>query len=80
MRSRISASATAFLTLMFTARTSAQADPAETCASLADRRLPNATITAAQAVTTAQWRVIEFQSNLVFNHCAHMRDPGSKIT
>jgi len=52
---RISVPAAAMLAVLFTSRTLAQTVPAVACASLADRRLPNTTITAAQAVTSGSF-------------------------
>src|SRR3989454_5245228 len=52
---RISVPAAAMLAVLFTSRTLAQTVPPVACASLADRRLPNTTITAAQAVTSGSF-------------------------
>lgn len=54
-RVRISAPATAILAMVFIARAHAQTVSPESCASLADRRFPNTTVTAAQAVTTGSF-------------------------
>lgn len=52
---RIIALAAAILLMVFMSAMSAQTDPAVACASLAEERLPNTTITAAQAITTGSF-------------------------
>lgn len=51
----ISVPAAAMLAMLFVSRTPAQNPPAVACASLADRRLSNTTITAALAVTSGSF-------------------------
>ena len=49
---RIGTLVAALLLMMFIPVARAQTDPAVACAALADQRLPNTTITAAQAITS----------------------------
>ena len=52
---RIAALIAALLPMVFVPATRAQTDPAVACAALADQRLPNTTITAAQAITSGSF-------------------------